>query len=110
MEIFTWITPDCILKRKPRVLSAQFGDGYGQDSPDGLNANLQTWELTFEDIYKHDGIAIDEFLTARKGAEAFEWTTPLQETLAFKCREWDVKPTNKSRLLTVTCTFTQVAA
>lgn len=107
MELFTWTTPNAKLKDKPRVLTAQFGDGYGQDSPDGLNALPQQWSLKFEDIYAHEALAIRAFLVARKGVEKFQFRTQLGETITVKCREWDVEPAKKDRL-TVTATFEQV--
>ncbi len=107
MELFTWITPNAKLKEQPRVLTAQFGDGYSQESADGLNALLQVWTLKFDDIYAHDARAIRDFLVARKGVEKFQYRSQLGETIAVKCREWDIEPAKKGRL-TVTATFEQV--
>jgi len=107
MEIFTWQTDKFTLAEEPRVLTAQFGDGYRQDSPDGLNADLQALELTFEDIYAVDALAMRAFLKARGAAEAFLFVTLLGETIKVKCAKWDVKPAKKNRL-TITCTFKQV--
>ena len=66
MDTFTWTTPNATLKEQPRVLSAKFGDGYGQDSPDGLNADLQTWDLVFEDEYAADIVGMRDFLKGKK--------------------------------------------
>jgi phage-related protein len=107
MELFIWTTPNAKLKEKPRVKTAQFGDGYGQDSADGLNALLQQWSLKFEDIYPHEGLAIRAFLVARGGTEKFQFRTQLGEVINVKCREWDTEPAKKGRL-TITATFEQV--
>lgn len=107
MEVFTWFTGDAKLKEKPRVLTAQFGDGYGQDSPDGLNAIMQVWNLRYEDRYAYEVRAIRDFLVARKATEKFQWRSRLGEVITVKCREWDVEPAKKDRL-TLTVTFEQV--
>lgn len=109
METFEFTTPNFTLTEKPRILTAQFGDGYQQDSADGLNSRLQTWQLTFDDIYPSIALKIRAFFVARGGVEPFYWTTPAPETLIFKCQEWQIKPAKKERL-TVTCTFKQVPA
>ncbi|MDI6029558.1 hypothetical protein QBK99_25795 [Corticibacterium sp. UT-5YL-CI-8] len=36
------------LNFEPRIKKAEFGDGYSQRSPDGLNSNLATLEASFE--------------------------------------------------------------
>ena len=48
VEIFNWsprINPQG--RTKFRVLSAQFGDGYGQTAADGINNKVATWPLHF---------------------------------------------------------------
>ena len=107
MKVFVWYTNNAQLKEKPRILSAQFGDGYSQDSEDGLNADLQTWELVFDDVHAYVALEIRAFLKARKAVEAFIYHSLLSEDITVKCREWDVKP-SKSGRLTVTATFNQV--
>lgn len=107
MELFTWITPDAKLSKKPRIIGADFGDGYSQESPDGINHILESWALVFEDRYPDEILAIEAFLTARKGTEKFEYVNRMGTTITVKCKEWDVKPAKKNRL-TLTCTFNQV--
>jgi phage-related protein len=107
MEFFTWITPDAKLSKKPRIVGADFGDGYSQESPDGINADLETWALVFDDRYAEEVLAMNSFLTARKGTEKFEYTNRMGVVITVKCKEWDVKPAKKNRL-TLTCTFNQV--
>lgn len=93
------------LTEKPRVVSAKFGDGYEQRSPDGINTILETWVLKF-DRSGADIDAIRAFLKARGGYQAFQWANPYNVTNAYICREWKiVKEIGKSVL---TCTFEQV--
>jgi phage-related protein len=62
--------------REPRIRSARFGDGYEQRAASGLNADLATWSLTFENRSDADAASITAFLAARGGHEAFEWIAP----------------------------------
>jgi phage-related protein len=59
----------------PTVLTAQFGDGYSQDTPLGINSMPQAWTLKFnrqpdeaDDIYN--------FLMNQGGYLRFWWTPP----------------------------------
>jgi len=77
MSTFTWV-PD----RNPsgnvsfRVKEAQFGDGYKQSSPDGINHRVESWPLSFTDDSTTIG-TIKAFLDARGGFDPFTWTNPL---------------------------------
>ncbi len=61
---------------KPKVLHADFGDGYIQRAPDGLNAQMETITVAWSRLKPVDAKTIVDFLTARGGAEAFLWTAP----------------------------------
>ena len=99
MERFPFSTVDSELSEKPRVQSAKFGDGYGQDSPDGLNSTLQVWTLTFKEVYSGQVTQIRDFLKARKGVERFEFVTPLGDLITVKCQsEWKITPAKKGLL------------
>lgn len=110
IEVFTWSTPFAKLKRKPRIKGAEFGDGYAQESADGLNAAPESWSLVFKDRYANEIVAIDEFLVARNAVEKFAYTTNMGKTIFVKCQEWDVEPGAErgETLLTLTATFNQV--
>lgn len=77
MARFTW-NPSfgAQAAREPRIRSARFGDGYEQRAASGLNADLATWSLTFENRSDADAASITAFLAARGGHEAFEWIAP----------------------------------
>jgi phage-related protein len=61
---------------EPRLRSARFGDGYGQDVPDGLNAQPRRVQLTWSDVEAEDAEAILRFLETRGGHEAFWYELP----------------------------------
>jgi phage-related protein len=70
------------LEETPRVRVAQFGDGYQQRAPDGINDLVQTWTVPFDEV---DDVIADEmvaFLRANRG-RAFNYV-PLWHTVAIK--------------------------
>lgn len=68
-----------------RTKYSQFGDGYRQEAPDGINTEINTWQLTF--VGKADKIiAIRDFLRAHQGARSFYWAPPLDVPLLWRCR------------------------
>lgn len=76
MTTFTWAhdrSPNASVDL--RFKEAQFGDGYSQRSPDGLNSVVDSWPLTFTgEASKVDQVIA--FLDARLGVEPFNWTNP----------------------------------
>ncbi len=77
---------------EPRTLMAQFGNGYVQESADGINAILRNWSLTFNNRSMTQLLDIDTFLRARGGAERFYWTQPppfdAEGAKAWVCKQW----------------------
>lgn len=89
MATFTY-TPDnsAQLAVKPRVLQAQFGDGYRLRVADGINVRPRQWRLTFNTRTDAEMAPIVAFLEARNGVEAFDWTPPLGTAGKWICEEW----------------------
>jgi phage-related protein len=91
MTTFTW-TPDvgANVAKKPRVRTAQFGDGYEQRVPDGINTSTEVWSLQFSFLSDADADDIMEFLDTAGGAAAFDWTPPnYGASIRAVCREWN---------------------
>jgi len=87
------------------VNKAQFGDGYAQRSPDGLNNRSSSYSLTFVgDAAKIS--AIMAFLDARAGGEAFYWTPLLRAQSLFTCEKY-TEPTKDGDVYTMTAQFDQ---
>jgi phage-related protein len=59
-----------------KIKAAQFGDGYAQRSPDGLNANVDGWDLNFANITDVEADQIMLFLDAMGGVKSFKWKNP----------------------------------
>jgi len=90
---------------KFRTRAAQFGDGYKQQAADGINAESQSWPLTFRGTEDYV-MPILTFLRARKGHQSFYWTPPLGAQSLFTCAEYGVTAHGAGRY-TLTATFEQ---
>jgi len=81
MLTFTYIpSTNFTADNAPRVLTAQFGDGYSQRTADGINTNVKNWDLSFNNRTLEDALAIKDFFITKKGVEAFLWTPPGEST------------------------------
>lgn len=94
MAEFLWVESSSTqMTEEPRFSRTQFGDGYAQDAPDGLNPITQTWDVSFQDAQDSAASAIVAFFRARispsSGLEPFDWT-PLWSTtkIKVKCTQW----------------------
>ena len=105
------IPPDygVVKKSTPRFREVQLGDGYVVAAKFGLNQDLKTWDLTFSNITESQSDVIENFLDAREGTEAFEWTPPNESyTSKYRCKTWS-KTMPYSNLATIKATFEEVA-
>lgn len=91
MSTFTW-APDAgaSMERSPRIRSVQFGDGYEQRAPDGLNADLRKYSLTWSGRSLSEATAIETFLGNQGGTQKFDFTFPGDTTRHFVCKSWKV--------------------
>lgn len=95
MAEFVWVeSGGTALEEQPRIASTQYGDGYEQRAPDGLNPLRQAWAVRFSDV--EDAVANDIVaffrarLTAASGLESFDWK-PLWAggaIIKVTCRKW----------------------
>lgn len=93
----TKVTPEV------KVLTADFGDGYTQESPDGSNNVKEVATLQWNVLLEEDAQAIYDFFVGKKGSTPFyyaltgnaakkwtckvfdrEWETPNKVTATFK--------------------------
>jgi phage-related protein len=96
MATFTWIPSfSSSESSQPRVLKTALGDGAEQRIRMGLNSDPKTWDLQFNNRDDAERDQIRTFLEARAGVEAFNWTTPWNQTgRSWVCEEWNIDPTN----------------
>lgn len=100
---------DATIDESARIISARFGDGYEQRSPDGIN-NLKTnYSLTFPGLYKADGDELEAFFRAQKGAFSIQWTPPNSTIpLNFVVRSWRRAYDSGDGMSTISATFERV--
>ena len=98
-------SPGTQVKPKIKLLKAEFGDGYTQYTPDGLNSIKRSLTLNWETLLPSQAASIVSFLTAQGGYKPFYYT-PSDETTPIKwlCEVWDDKRGNGG-LRTVNATF-----
>lgn len=90
MADFTWI-PDYDMEEAtmPRILQAQFGDGYRQRAADGLNNMLRNWSVAFNNRSKAEAQAIIDFFKARQGVTEFTYQlADSTEVVTVTCKSW----------------------
>lgn len=74
---------------KPRVLVAEFGDGYSQRAKDGINSNPAEMSVVWESMTVADAKLLVKFFEDRAGAEHFYWTAPHDTTpKKWVCPDW----------------------
>lgn len=85
---------------------AQFGDGFSQEAPDGINNDVQLWSVIVNG-YTHELAPVMEFIRAKAGGESFFWTPPLGVQGYYRCKKYSPVPQG-SGLYTLTLEFQQV--
>ncbi|WP_051955974.1 phage tail protein [Beijerinckia mobilis] len=86
--------PTIGLENKPEIklLKADFGDGYTQSSPDGLNHIRKVINLTWDVLYQDDCAEILNFFNERAGYLPFYYQLPDEtQPTKYTCEEWSDK-------------------
>ena len=108
LEIFEWVgTYGSSRAVTPNILSADFGDGYSQDIPNGINSTPENVTLSFQ-LTPDDASSCYAFLKRQGGTKRF-WLTLPDEVDPIKVKtvgEFKKEWTNWG-WYTVTATFKQ---
>lgn len=84
-----WFPQQASRSVKPAVWQAKFGDGYEQNTPQGINYQPETWTLTFSFITQADAQEFEQMLAGYGGYQAFTWRSPRgPNPLRVLCRSW----------------------
>ena len=90
METFTWRTETGTNGAGEfKTDSAQFGDGYSQDTATGLNPERQTWPVSVSGYQSKLQVVVD-FI--RANFNGFLWTPPFGVQGQYKCTRWNLSP------------------
>lgn len=93
MATFTWAADHGATNTKqPKLIKADFGDGYTQTTLDGINSNPNDWDVSFT---RATSIitTIREFLDDNAGV-SFDWTDPDGNSGKYRCEQWDHEKIN----------------
>jgi phage-related protein len=63
-----------------RTISVQYGDGYQQSAPDGINDTIDTWQIIYDNLDATDYTTLKSFLDTVKCTTWFTWTPFLEST------------------------------
>ncbi|NIH77431.1 phage-related protein [Ochrobactrum sp. P20RRXII] len=79
--------------REVKLLEAEFGEGYSQSTPKGLNHIRKSLDLKWEALTLSQRDEIEDFLIDHKGNTPFYYR-PYGERFALKwtCKEWSSTP------------------
>lgn len=70
-----------------RTLTNDFGDGYQQSTPDGINDKTDVWSVQWGNVTDADAMTLMNFFRSVGESTVFDWTTPENETKRFKAKE-----------------------
>lgn len=107
MPTFTWQPSAAPKSVEPKIRRSQFGDGYEQRVPDGINSITKQWSLSFAGPIAYID-AIDAFLEARGGHEAFDWVDPRGNAVRVVCPSWSSDPKPGLLASSLTAVFRRV--
>ena len=86
LPLTTAISQSSTRKRNYRTIRAQFGNGYAQTAPDGINSVMDTWEVTYENLTDAERSTLVTALDTVQGWDYFTWTAPGDAT----SKKWKV--------------------
>lgn len=104
------ISYSSVSEEELRLKSVQFGDGYQQDAPSGINAVSAIFNVVIDKATDATVTAVLSFFRARIDGDYFFWTPPIPGygvQIKVKCVRWSVVP-DQYGSSTVNATFKQV--
>ena len=92
-----------------RALESQFGDGYRQRGPDGINVSQRTWQVSTLALDGTSYTEVATFLEDNAGG-FFDWTPPLSsETVRVSCDGYEVQYVGGSTYRSISAEFAEAA-
>lgn len=79
-----YISQSSSRSRKQRVIQAQFGDGYSQEVPDGINSQLDMWNIVYEAMPTSVRNDVITMLHTVGSTGQLSWTPPGGSAQLFK--------------------------
>lgn len=102
------LDPGAKRSNKPKVLVAEFGDGFSQRARDGINHNPWSRSFSWTNLTKEEKDYIDQFFEDRGGVESFYYQKHDEAApRVYICTDWDVVDVAYD-IYTVSANFKQV--
>ena len=76
LPLTSYISQTSNRERNYRLISSQFGDGYSQRAPSGLNAQQDKWTLQYDNLSATDRDTLWTFLNTHGSWTSFTWAAP----------------------------------
>lgn len=87
VETFKWLVEREIQPSiEYRTTSVQFGDGYQQESAEGINNKKEEYSVRVH-AYEAEAKKIKDFFDRHNGYKAFFWTPPLGTIGLYRCND-----------------------
>jgi phage-related protein len=97
-------SPGAQNKPEIKILQAEFGDGYSQPTPAGLNHIRRVLTLQWEMLERCERDAMLSFFERRGGTLPFFFAMPGEAHIAYTCADWS-DTALEAELYTVKATF-----
>jgi phage-related protein len=82
-------SPGSAVTVKPRIRAAQFGDGYVQRTPDGINSMLASFSLEITNMTRAEALTVCNFFAQQGGYIPFWFKAPGDSAnKKWICTEW----------------------
>jgi len=76
LPLTTLIDQGSSRKRQYRTLRAEFGNGYEQTAPDGINAVRDEWSISYSNLTGAERTTLVTALDTVQGWDVLTWTAP----------------------------------
>jgi len=84
----------------------QFGDGYAQRRPAGINGVRSSWTINWTLLEQHEFDELHDFLSAREGVYAFWWQPPWDSAARrWVCQDLSAQVPTSYRRGSISATF-----
>lgn len=99
-------SPGTMHRPQLKIRQADFGDGYSQPTPDGINHIRQVIELRWDVLEAFEKAEIIAFFERHQGTRPFHYQVPGDCRRTWTCADWSVQ-TLPAQLFSITATIRQ---
>jgi phage-related protein len=82
-------SPGTKIKPTVKIKKAEFGDGYSQEMPDGLNHIRDVVDLTWDALLPEQAKEMQVFMKAQLGTIPFYYDVDEGEFVRWTCKVWE---------------------